>query len=127
MEKVKIKTCIDTGRKTKDNKPVYDIELVDGRKGGAFDALFAGMPLNEDIEIDINPAKDYNGEKRFYFNIPGDKKTGGKFPQKDWTFEKKKASLELAINWCANKKDVETSDMIKCAHVFFDYLNRKES
>jgi hypothetical protein len=126
MEKVKIKTCIDTGKKTKKDTPIIEILLEDGRKGSGFDSAFMGIKPSDEIEIEIKQAPDYNNEKRFYFMIPGKQNPGSKFPQKDWTFEKKKASLELAVNWC-NGKEINTSDMLKCAHVFFDYLNKKES
>jgi len=126
MEKVKIKTCIDTGKKTKKDTPIIEIELSDGRKGSAFDSLFLGLPLNQEIEIDIKPAPDYNNEKRFWFIMPGQQKSGGKFPAKDWTLEKRKISLECSITWCVSKGNIETKDLISCADAFYNYLNRKE-
>jgi hypothetical protein len=124
-EKVKIASCLDTGNKTKDGKPIYNIKLSDGRQGAGFDSAFAGLPLNEDIEIDIAPAKDYNNEKRFYFNMPGQQKAKTGFAQKDWTLEKRRISLECSIDWCKSKTDVHTGDMLKTAAVFFNYLNEK--
>jgi hypothetical protein len=123
MEKVKIKTCIDSGKKYQE-KPIIEIVLEDGRKGSCFDTAFLGLPIGQEIEIDIKPAKDYNNEKRFYFNMPGQQKNGSKFPQKDWTFEKRKASLENSIEWCKGK-DLKTKDVLECATVFFNYLNEK--
>jgi hypothetical protein len=126
VEKVKITKCIDTGRKTKDNRPVFDIELSDGRKGGAFDSSFIGLKMNEEIEIEIAQAKDYNNEKRYYFSVPGKKKEGSKFPQKDWTFEKRRAGLELSVQWCISKQTLKTEDVLNCASAFLNYLNPKE-
>ena len=125
MEKVKIIKCIKKDATTKDGKPIYEIELADGRKGAAFDSSFAGLPLNQDIDIDVVNAKDYNNEKRYIFNVPG-QKSGGKYPQKDWTFEKRRASLDLSIQWCKSKEGLRTEDVINCASVFLNYLNPKE-
>ena len=124
MEKVKIKTCIDTGRKTKDNNPVVEIELEDGRKGSAFDSIFLGLPKNEDVEFEIKEGKEYQGEKRYYFLIPNQRNK--KFIQKDWTLEKRKISLECAIN--ATKlveKEITSANIIKLSETFYEYLNRK--
>jgi len=127
-EKVKFKTCIDTGKKYKDN-PVIEIELEDGRKGSAFDSLFLGLPIGNEVEIDIKPAPDYKGEKKYYFNIPG-KGTGEKkgFPAKDWTLEKRKISLECSISaikliW--NEQKFSSENIIALAETFFTYLNKK--
>jgi len=124
MEKVKIKTCIDSGKKYQD-KPIIEIELEDGRKGSAFDSLFLGLPKGQEIEIEIKPGKVYNNVQQYYFMIPGQKKEG-KF-SKDWTLEKRKISLECSITWCVSATGLKTSDVISCASVFFEYLNRKES
>lgn len=125
MEKVKIKTCIDSGKKYQD-KPIIEIVLEDGRKGSAFDSAFLGLPVGQEIEMDIKPAKDYNNEKRFYFNMPGQSKSGGAKFQKDWTLEKRKISLENAVNWCTSMSGLKTADVIACADAFYNYLNRKE-
>ncbi len=127
MEKVKIKTCIDTGKKTKDGNPVIEIELEDGRKGSAFDSLFLGLPINQDVEIEIKPTKDYNNEKRFYF-LPPTQNAGSKkvFAQKDWTLEKRKISLECSISAIKSTgKEVQTKNILALADEFFEYLNKK--
>jgi hypothetical protein len=124
MEKVKIKTCIDKGTKTKDGNPVIEIELEDGRKGSAFDSLFLGLPLNQEVEFEIKPAKDYNNEKRFYFLLPGQNTKKGF--QKDWSFEKRKISLECSINAIKSTgKEVQTKNILALADEFFEYLNKK--
>lgn len=126
MEKVKIKKCIDTGRKTKtDNNPVIEIELEDGRKGSAFDSLFLGLPLNEEIEIEIKEGKEYNGEKRYYFLMPG-AKSQKKLYSKDWNFEKRKISLECAINAIQlTDEKVKTESILALSEKFYEYLNKK--
>ena len=127
MEKVKIKTCIDTGKKTKKDTPIIEIELEDGRKGSAFDSAFLGLPKGEEIEMDIKPGNVYQGVQQYWLNMPGQQKTGSKFPMKDYIFEKRKSSLEMSVAWCSTKKDIETKDLILCADAFYNYLNRKES
>ena len=122
MEKVKIKTCIDSGKKWNE-KPIIEIELEDGRKGSAFDTLFLGLPIGQEIEVDMK-RKDYNNEERYIFNIPN-QKSGGKF-QKDWTLEKRKISLECAITAIKiTDQQVKTENIIALAEKFYEYLNKK--
>lgn len=125
MEKVKIKNCIDTGRKTKDNdNPIIEIELEDGRKGSAFDSLFLGLPKNEYIEIEIKQGKEYNGEERFYFLMPGQKSK--KTYSKDWGFEKRKSSLEIAVSAIQlTEEKVSSENILALSEKFYEYLNKK--
>lgn len=129
IEKVVVKTAIDSGRVYKD-KPIIEISLEDGRKGSAFtnDAL----SWHGEIELDIKDAGDYKGEKRFYFNLPKQPQQG-KFPAKDWTFEKRKCSLELAIQVKEHEIKSHENDGMKYDHklilqvaeLFYGYLNQK--
>ena len=121
-EKVIIKSAIDTGRQTKDNKPVIEIELEDGRVGSAF--IPEALNWSGEIELDIKDAGEYKGVKKYYFNLP--KESKGKFPSKDWTFEKRKASLECAIkaSELAAAK-IESDNILKVAEKFYTYLNQK--
>lgn len=122
-DKVKIKSCINTGKKYKDN-PIIEIELEDGRKGAAYDTLFLGVPLNEEVEIEIKEAKEYQGEKRYYFSMPGQKQKKGY--SRDWSYEKRKTSLVCSID--AIKlidQKVETKNITALADKFYEYLNKK--
>jgi hypothetical protein len=122
MEKVTIKSAIDTGRKTKDNKPVIEIELSDGRQGSAFSQ--EALNWSGEIDLEIKDAGEYKGVKKYYFNLPDNKSK--KFTQKDWTFEKRKCSLECAIKASELTAAKIESDMIlKIAEKFYDYLNQK--
>lgn len=125
-EKVKIKSCIDTGKKAKNGNPIINIELEDGRKGAAFDSLFLGLDLKSENEIEIKEAPDYEGQKRYYFHIPGKKSASGSKFSKDWTLEKRRISLECAIN-AINKTDKQFSsdNIIELSKKFFAYLNEK--
>lgn len=122
-EKVKIKSCIDTGKKAKNGNPIINIELEDGRKGAAFDSSFLGLPQNQEIEMDIKSAPDYEGEKRYWFNTPGQKK---KAFQKDWTLEKRRISLECSVNAIKlTGKEVTSDNIIELSRKFYSYLNEK--
>jgi hypothetical protein len=130
MEKVKIKTCVNSGKMWKE-KPIIEIVLEDGRKGSAFDTAFLGLPLNQEVEIDMKPGKEYNGVMQYYFNIPGQNhgaKKGGTF-QKDWTLEKRRIALETSVSWCSaivgSVSQLKTTDVINCANAFFEWLNQK--
>ena len=122
-EKVKIKSCIDSGKKWND-KPIINIELEDGRKGSAFDNLFLGLDIGQEYEIDIREGKEYNGQKQYIFNMPGQKKKGF---SKDWTYDKRKTSLECAIESLklSDKKDVTSNQIIELSKKFYSYLNEK--
>lgn len=121
MEKVKIKSVIDSGKKWND-KPIIQIELEDGRKGSSFES--EALSWKGEIELEIKEGKEYNGQKQFIFNSI--KPNFNKFPQKDWSFEKRKESLAKAIEF-AKVSDVKqkSSDILTVAKAFFNYLNEK--
>lgn len=124
MEKVKVRTAVDSGKKTKDGKPVVNITLEDGRNGAGFDAAFIEMNGKE-VELDIKEAPEYNGEKKFWFNLPKEKsQQAGKFPPKDWTFEKRKAALECAVNVHAGGMTTDDK-VLATANNFLNFLNSK--
>lgn len=123
MEKVKVRTAVDSGRKTKEGKPVVNITLEDGRTGAGFDEKFLQMN-GQEVELDIKDAPDYNGEKRVWFNIPKEQKQAGKFPAKDWSFEKRKVALECAVSVHAGGVVLEDK-VIDTANNFFTFLNQK--
>lgn len=121
MENVKIKSVIDTGKVYKDN-PIIEIELEDGRKGSCFDKLAKEWQPGQEIGLDIKPGKEYEGVIKYYFNIPKQKQAG--FVKKDWSFEKKKASLEFAIKACEIQVEkVSTENILALAGKFYEYLN----
>ena len=118
----KIKTVIDTGRKTKDGtKPILTIELEDGRKGTAFDEKFKELQGKE-IEIDIKEIAEYHGNKQFIYNLKGEQKKGG-FPQKDYKYEKKKIALECAVRYHGGGVGIGEEKIIETANKFLNYLN----
>lgn len=124
METVKVKTAIDSGKKYND-KPIVNIELEDGRKGAGFDAKFLEYNGKE-VELEIKEGKEYNGQKQYIFNLPKEKtaQAAGKFPAKDWTFEKRKAALECAVNVHAGGM-VDDNKVLATANNFLTFLNQK--
>lgn len=121
MEKVIIKNCV---KKETAKGVFYTIELSDGRKGISSEDLTGKMGM--ETELEIKEGKEYNGEKQYYFNSPKVQgQGGGKFPQKDWSYEKRKTSLENAVNHCLKKPELTTEQVLQVASKFFDYLNQK--
>lgn len=125
-ENIIITKCVDTGKNTKKGDPVIEIELQDGRKGSAFDTLFLGLPLNKEVSVEVKEAPDYDGKKRYWFMIPNSN-TGKKgFIAKDYTFDKRKASLDSAIELGKIHPDKASTDTIlQIAEKLFEYLNKK--
>lgn len=126
MEKIIPVKIIDTGRKTKEGKPVIEIETQDGRKGSAFDSLFLGLTINQEFECEVKEGKEYNGVKQLYFTLKSDKPAVGKFPAKDWAYDKRKNSLEIAVQAISKTdKQITSENILALAEKFFEYLNKK--
>lgn len=121
MEKVIIKTCV---KKETSKGVFYTIELSDGRKGSTSDDLTTKLGM--EVELDVKDAPEYNGQKQYYFNLPkAQGQGGGKFPAKDWSYEKRRASLENAVNHCSKRPELTTDQVLQVASKFFEYLNQK--
>ena len=122
MEKVIIKSVVDTGKKYKDNS-IIKVELEDGRKGSAFtaDALkWAG-----EMELEVKEGREYEGQKQYIFNAQKQQQSS-KFPVKDYTFDKRNASLTAAINSIKlTEQKVASENIIALAEKYFTYLNQK--
>lgn len=123
MEKVKIKSVINSGKKWQD-KAVYKVELEDNRSGSTFEA--DAMNWKGEMELDIKEGKEYQGKKQLIFNLP--KVAGaGRFPQKDYAFEKRRASLESAIETAKLKlgSELKSKEILEVAELYFNFLNKK--
>ena len=113
----KVKTCafkqdyISNG----ETKKIYTVETEDGKTGPAW----ADIPAGTEVTW---TEKMYKDKPQYTFFVP---KTQGKaFPAKDWTYEKRRASLECAVE-LGKAKGVSATDVIKVAETFFTYLNQK--
>ena len=122
MEKVIIKTCV---KKETQKGVFYTIELSDGRKGISSDDL--SQKIGIEIELDVRDGKEYEGQKQYYFNIPKQAgQSGGKFTQKDWTFNKRESSLKFAIESIKlTEQKVTSVNILALAKEYFTYLNEK--
>jgi hypothetical protein len=121
MEKVKIKSAKDTGKKS-NGLPITKIELEDGRKGSSLAA--DAISWEGEMELNITDAQPYNGEPQFYFSLPKKGFPQRSFPQKDYIFEKRNASLQRAIETAALvKPEVTSKQILIIANKYFEYLN----
>ena len=122
MEKVKIQSVSDSGRKTKDGNPLISVILEDGRKCTSFSS--DALNWSGEMELDVKLGKKI-GEIQYY-NIftPQNKKST--FLQKDFTFEKRNASLQRAIETAVVMNKTRTSsEILSVAEKYYQYLNSK--
>jgi hypothetical protein len=123
MEKYIVTKCTKAA-----NGAYYLIELSDGKTGTGFNDLTDKMGM--EVELDVKENKPYKDKMQYYINLPKDQKTGGKqFPAKDYSFEKRKASLEFAFRYCElplkAAKEINQEGVEKIAEFWFEYLNKK--
>ena len=118
MEKVKIKSCVKS--ETAKGITYYKIEVEDGRAGMTYDDLTS--EIGNEIELDVKEGKLYNNTQQYYFNKP----KGKGFFKKDYTLEKRKTSLEKAIETAEiSGKTFTSTEIIEVANLYFEYLNTK--
>jgi hypothetical protein len=120
MEKVIIKTCV---KKETAKGVFYTIELSDGRKGISSEDLTSKIGM--ETELEVKDGKPYENVMQYYFNSPKTQNQGGKFPAKDWSYEKRRSSLENAVNHCSKKPELTTDQVLQVASKFYEYLNQK--
>jgi hypothetical protein len=121
MGKVIIKTCV---KKETSKGIFYTIELSDGRKGISSEDLTSKIGF--ELELEIKEGKPYEGVMQYYFNTPKENKNGGKFFAKDWTFNKRQLSLELAISSIKlTDQKVSTENILALSEKYYEYLNKK--
>lgn len=120
MEKVKVKSAtVKRKGPRKDGKgeyTLYEVTLEDGRKGDCFDEMKVGMEY--EIEIKANANSAYNPS----FILQKEQKKS--FPQRDYTFEKKRAALEFSISMAINKI-IDPKSIREQADKFVAYFNEK--
>ena len=118
MEKVKVKSCTikKNGEKNGKKWTIHEVTLEDGRKGDSFDEMKEGGEYEIEVKANSNP--QYNPS----FILHKEQKKG--FPQRDYTFDKKKSALELAVSFVVNKV-VGADKLNETRDKFFAYLNEK--
>lgn len=115
QEKVKILSVTPKGK-------VLSVKLEDDRELIAFDKKFNDL-VGKEIDAFIAEGKEYppgSGKKDMVINLAREKK---KFPINDHNFDRKKASLELAIQAIDKMEEFATPDkVIELAEKFNEYL-----
>ncbi len=121
MEKVIIKTCEP---KEYNNKTFYNISLEDGRTGSSSDNLTEF--IGQEKELEIKEGKLYNNVQQYYINLPKTQpQAKGNFPQKDYTFEKRKCALECAVLHSKENTNIANGEVLTIAEMFYQFLLKK--
>ena len=97
---------------------LYEIECEESgetKKYNSFEPIEAG----EEFMLVDNKDGGKNAKK------PKPQGGGGKFPAKDYTFDKRKASLDASIAWLKDKEAAKKDDVVALAENFYQYLNKK--
>ena len=127
MEKVKIISVIDKGLKTRDGNPMITVELEDGRKCTAYTA--DAMQWTGEMELEIKEGAKI-GDVQYYNAFEAKPKQKGSFTsQRDYTWEKRNASLQRSIETFGlsgmSSVDITSDNIVELAEIYFDYLNTK--
>lgn len=99
-------------KREKDGKTFYGLVMIDGQNelnGSSADKLFESSKEGDEVDVEAkNSNREYNGKPQYYFN---GKKTSKSFPQKDWSFEKKRVALECSVKFSSTVEDaLENAD-----------------
>jgi len=113
MGVVKIKEA--TPGKEYNGKTLIKVTLEDGKTGSSYDQELLSL-VGKEVDLDIKDAKEFNGIKQYYFNIP---KAKGAFPKKDYTVDKRIASLNAASRFPGLKSD----QVLELANKYLTWLN----
>lgn len=123
-EKVKIASAIE---KEWNGKKFLSITLADGRTGSSNDMDLKNH-VEKEIEVEVKPAKEYQGVQQYFFNLPKQDNSGGKnFPKKDWVFEKRRIALECASLVHSHQPESmgKATEVITSADKFLEWLNKQ--
>jgi hypothetical protein len=123
MEKVNVKSVINSGRKWQD-KDIFTVELTDGRKCSCFDSTC--LTWSGEMELEVKEGKEYQGVKQWSIQTGNKPQQAGKFPPRDFTYDKRNSSLNHAIAAIKlTDQKVSTDNILSLAESFFNYLNKK--
>lgn len=119
-EKVIPKVIADSGKKWQD-KIIYNVELVDGRKGSCFDPNVMKLTIGVETELDVKEGKEYNGVKQYIFNLP--KQGSGKgFAPRNPAPDHRAAALTNAVNLVIAGK-ITLEQLVATRDKFFSYIS----
>lgn len=121
MAKMRIKTITHNGKWT-------NIEFEDGVKASANNETspaFKYMKDGQEVDLVLNETEK-DGVKKTWANLPKVAGAGAKFPPKDVAWEKRKASLECAINAAKfTGTEIKSEKILLLAETFHTYINQK--
>ena len=115
MEKIKVKSV--SVKKQTDTYTIREVVCEDGRRLDTFDDLKEGQEYSGDVVPNSNDKYNAN------FKLPKEGK-GGKFPPRDYTFDKRRVALECAVQMCCAGK-VTADQLTATRDKFYEYLNSK--
>ena len=120
-----ITSCVDTGKTTKDGKKIYTVGTGIDKTCTSFGVDFNEF-IGNDTEVDIKDGKEFQGQMQYYIYLPkaagSPASGGGKFAPKDWTFEKRKLALTLAVEVLKTKEGKSATDIKGLADSFLTWL-----
>lgn len=114
MEQITVKSCVE--KKKTDSYTIYGVEDVNGKKYDCFTLLAEGEVVNAEVIP--------NGNYAPRLKVIKDKKGGGAWPQKDYTYDKRRSALDLTIQLIVAGK-LEIEKLNTCRDKFYEYLNQK--
>lgn len=113
-EKINVISC--TVKMEKPDFTVYDVKTSDGKTFQSYKEFEAG---EHEVEITPNKNPAYPATIK---KLSAKPKFGGAV--KDYTFEKRKAALEIAATF-VNSKSIEAAKIWDVAEKCFNFLNQK--
>lgn len=118
-EKVTVVSCTEKKRGNKNGKDwvIYSLQLEDGRTAETFDKC---EPLDIfEAEMTEDPQYGWKLKK------PKTNGAGGKFPVKDYTFEKRRVALESAVASIQHVEQVvKRESVIDLANYYYEWLKQ---
>lgn len=117
--KRKIISCVNTGRKTKDGKQIFEVELDAGEKCTSFGEDFSGL-IGQEVEVNVkSTGRFYNGVEQKWINLVREKNETRK-----GTKYMRQVSLTLAVETIKSIPITETKSIIELAEIYYEWLNK---
>jgi len=122
--KRKIIACVNTGRKTKDGKSIFEVELDAGEKCTSFGEDFSGF-IGQDVDVNIkSTGRFYNGVEPKWINLVRGKNETGNETGKKGTRYVRQIALTLAVETIKSIPITETKSIIELAEIYYEWLNK---
>lgn len=94
-------------------------------KGSSYNKAELTGKEGQEFEMEVKPAKEYNGVMQYYFSLP--KSGGGKtFAPKNHVPDMRMCALNNAVASCVKIEGaITTANVLKLADLYFGWLNTK--